>query len=59
VVFCGLDWLIAFAMSAHHTRVDEFSQSGANCDDAQAAESAQLLHADRLIRALKDLPDPL
>jgi hypothetical protein len=51
--------LIAFAVSGHYTGVDKFSQTGANCGGAQAAEFAQLLDGDGLIQAGKDLLDAL
>ena len=51
--------LIAFAISGHYADLSKFSQTGANRGGAQAAEFAQLMHADGLIQAGEDLLDAL
>ena len=51
--------MIAFAISGDHADLSKFSQTGANRSGAQAAEFAQLLHADGLIQAGEDLLNAL
>ena len=51
--------LIASTIPGHYAGLGQLSQAGANRGGAQAAELAQLLHADGLIQAGQDPLDVL